>query len=112
MEHEKATEAKPGEIFGEIKHCIQSGYNLREIIDHIDELRCQSQNEKRELSHLYETKIKNMGNAGCNGGEYYTPRPLERAIIHVLQPRIGESIYGWRSGWATWLRVSRMASSG
>jgi type I restriction enzyme M protein len=53
-----------------------------------------------------------MGNAGCNGGEYYTPRPLERAIIHVLQPRIGESIYGWRSGWATWLRGSRMASSG
>jgi type I restriction enzyme M protein len=30
-----------------------------------------------------------MGNAGCNGGEYYTPRPLIRAIIPVLQPKIG-----------------------
>ncbi|MDA0707271.1 MAG: type I restriction-modification system subunit M N-terminal domain-containing protein, partial [Proteobacteria bacterium] len=69
-------EYKIGEIFGEIKNRIQSGYNLREIIDHIDELRFQSQTEKHELSHLYEAKIKNMGNAGRNGGEYYTPRPL------------------------------------
>src|ERR1019366_5185860 len=59
-------EYKIGEIFGEIKNKIQSGYNLREIIDHIDELRFRSQTEKHELSHLYEAKIKNMGNAGRN----------------------------------------------
>ena len=78
-------EYKIGEIFGEIKNKIQSGYNLREIIDHIDELRFRSQTEKHELSHLYEAKIKNMGNAGRNGGEYYTPRPLIRAIVQVVQ---------------------------
>jgi hypothetical protein len=64
------------EIFGEIKNKIQSGYNMREIIDEIDALRFRSQAEKYELSHLYEAKIRNMGNAGRNGGEYYTPRPL------------------------------------
>jgi type I restriction enzyme M protein len=85
-------EYKIGEIFGEIKNRIQSGYNLREIIDHIDELRFQSQTEKHELSHLYEAKIKNMGNAGRNGGEYYTPRPLIRAIVAVTAPRLGETI--------------------
>ena len=74
-------EYKIGEIFGEIKNKIHSGYNLREIIDHIDELRFRSQTEKHELSHLYEAKIKNMGNAGRNGGEYYTPRPLIRAMV-------------------------------
>ena len=42
-------EYKIGEIFGEIKNKIQSGYNLREIIDHIDELRFRSQTEKHEL---------------------------------------------------------------
>ena len=31
-----------------------------------------------------------MGNAGRNGGEYYTPRPLIRAIVQVVQPKIGE----------------------
>jgi len=86
-------EYKIGQIFSEIKNKISSGYNLREIIDHIDELRFRSQNEKYELSHLYEAKIKNMGNAGRNGGEYYTARPLVRAIIQVVQPKLGESIY-------------------
>jgi len=85
-------EYKIGEIFGEIKNRIQSGYNLREIIDHIDGLRFASQTEKHELSHLYEAKIKNMGNAGRNGGEYYTPRPLIRAIVAVTAPRLGETI--------------------
>jgi hypothetical protein len=96
-------EYKIGEIFGEIKNRIQSGYNLREIIDHIDELRFQSQTEKHELSHLYAAKIKNMGNAGRNGGEYYTPRPLIRAIVQVVAPKIGESIYDGALGSAGFL---------
>jgi type I restriction enzyme M protein len=96
-------EYKIGEIFGEIKNKIQSGYNLREIIDHIDELRFRSQTEKHELSHLYEAKIRNMGNAGRNGGEYYTPRPLIRAIVQVVQPKIGEKIYDGACGSAGFL---------
>jgi len=96
-------EYKVGEIFGEIKNKIQSGYNLREIIDHIDELRFRSQTEKHELSHLYEAKIKNMGNAGRNGGEYYTPRPLIRAIVQVVKPKIGERVYDGAVGSAGFL---------
>jgi type I restriction enzyme M protein len=96
-------EYKIGEIFGEIKNKIQSGYTLREIIDHIDELRFRSQAEKHELSHLYEAKIKNMGNAGRNGGEYYTPRPLIRAMVQVVQPRVGERIYDGACGSAGFL---------
>jgi type I restriction enzyme M protein len=96
-------EYKIGEIFGEIKNKIQSGYNLREIIDYIDDLRFRSQTEKHELSHLYEAKIKNMGNAGRNGGEYYTPRPLIRAIVQVVKPKIGEKIYDGAVGSAGFL---------
>ena len=96
-------EYKIGEIFGEIKNKIQSGYNLREIIDQIDELRFRSQTEKHELSHLYEAKIRNMGNAGRNGGEYYTPRPLIRAIVNVVKPQIGERIYDGACGSAGFL---------
>jgi type I restriction enzyme M protein len=96
-------EYKIGEIFGEIKNKIQSGYNLREILDHIDELKFRSQNQKHELSHLYEAKIRNMGNAGRNGGEYYTPRPLIRAIVQVVKPRIGERVYDGAVGSAGFL---------
>ncbi len=96
-------EYKIGEIFGEIRNKISSGYNLREIIDQIDELRFRSQSEKHELSHLYESKIKNMGNAGRNGGEYYTPRPLIRAIVRVVKPKVGERIYDGAVGSAGFL---------
>jgi type I restriction enzyme M protein len=76
---------------------------MREIIDPIDGLRFRSQAEKHELSHLYEAKIRNMGNAGRNGGEYYTPRPLIRAIVQVVKPRLGERIYDGAVGSAGFL---------
>ncbi len=96
-------EYKIGQIFGEIKNKISSGYNMREIIDQIDVLRFRSQAEKHELSHLYEAKIRNMGNAGRNGGEYYTPRPLIRAIVDVVHPKLGETIYDGAVGSAGFL---------
>ncbi|MCM8597570.1 MAG: type I restriction-modification system subunit M [Candidatus Accumulibacter sp.] len=96
-------EYKIGEIFSEIKNRVQSGYNLRDVIEHVDELRFRAQTEKHELSHLYEAKIKNMGNAGRNGGEYYTPRPLIRAMIKVINPKIGERIYDGACGSAGFL---------
>ena len=34
-----------------------------------------------------------MGNAGRNGGEYYTPRPLIKSIVKVINPQIGETVY-------------------
>lgn len=102
-ESPRTIEYKIGEIFGEIKNKIQSGYSLRDALEKVDELRFRSQEEKHELSHLYETKIKNMGNAGRNGGEYYTPRPLIRAMIDVLQPKIGETVYDGAAGSAGFL---------
>ena len=96
-------EYKIGEIFGEIKNKFQSGYSLRDALEYIDALRFRSQKEKHELSHLYEAKIKNMGNAGRNGGEYYTPRPLIRAMIEVVKPKIGERVYDGAAGSAGFL---------
>ena len=96
-------EYKIGEIFGEIRNKIQSGYNLRDVIERVDELRFGTQSEKHELSHLYEVKIRNMGNAGRNGGEYYTPRPLIRAMVKVVDPKIGETIYDGACGSAGFL---------
>jgi type I restriction enzyme M protein len=99
----KTIEYKIGEIFSELKNKVKSGYNLREIIEIADELEFGSSNDKHELSHLYETKIKNMGNAGRNGGQYYTPRPLIRAMIQVIDPKVNERIYDGACGSAGFL---------
>jgi type I restriction enzyme M protein len=96
-------EYKIGEIFSELKNRLQSGYNLREVINLIDELRFRTHAEKHEMSHLYEDKIKNMGNAGRNGGEYYTPRPLITTIVNVVAPSIGDKIYDGACGSAGFL---------
>ena len=102
-ESSNTIEYKIGEIFSELKNKIQSGYGLREILELADSLPFRSSNDKHELSHLYETKIKNMGNAGRNGGQYYTPRPLIRAMIEVINPQIGETVYDGAVGSAGFL---------
>ncbi|MSR87924.1 MAG: SAM-dependent DNA methyltransferase [Candidatus Zambryskibacteria bacterium] len=96
-------EYKIGEIFSELKNKVSSGYKLREILNIVDGMHFRLYEEKHELSHLYENKIKNMGNAGRNGGEYYTPRPLIKTIVKVVSPTIGESIYDGACGSAGFL---------
>ena len=96
-------EYKIGEIFGEIQNKFQSGNSLRGALDQMDKLEMRTQKEKHELSDLYETRINKMGNAGRNGGQYYTPRPLIRAMIAVTAPKIGETVYDGACGSAGFL---------
>ena len=96
-------EYKIGEIFAELRNKITSGYNLREVINLIDQLHFQSAEDKHEMTVLYESKIAKMGNAGRNGGEYYTPRPLIRTIVKVVSPQIGETVYDPACGSAGFL---------
>ena len=94
---------KIGEIFSEVANRFRSGYTLRDVLQIVDTLSFGSSEAKHELSDLYETRIKRMGNAGRNGGEYYTPRPLIRAMIQVVQPQVGETIYDGACGSAGFL---------
>jgi type I restriction enzyme M protein len=96
-------EYKIGEIFSEIENKFRSGYSLRDALELMDGLSFRSQDQKHELSHIYEAKLRNMGNAGRNGGEYYTPRPLIRAMVQVVKPKIGERIYDGAAGSAGFL---------
>jgi type I restriction enzyme M protein len=92
-ENSNTLEYKIGEVFSEIGNKLQSGYTLRDVLNSIDTLRFLSIEEKHEMSHLYEEKIKDMGNAGRSGGEYYTPRPLIQAIVEKVNPKIGDTVY-------------------
>jgi type I restriction enzyme M protein len=96
-------EYKIGEIFSEITNKFRSGYSLRDVLEIVDQLQFNTQEAKHELSDLYESRIKRMGNAGRNGGEYYTPRPLIRAMLKVVDPKIGETVYDGACGSAGFL---------
>lgn len=94
---------KIGEVFTELRNKFRSGYILRDVLELVDGLSFNTQVERHELSQLYETRIRRMGNAGRNGGEYYTPRPLIRAMIAVIDPKVGETVYDGAVGSAGFL---------
>lgn len=96
-------EAKIGVIFNAITNKIASGYNLRDILEQVDELKFQTSEQRHELTFLYESSLNKMGNAGRNGGEYYTPRPLIRTIVDVVNPEIGKTVYDGACGSAGFL---------
>ena len=102
-ENGKGVEGKIGEIFNAITNKIASGYNLRDILEQVDELKFQTSEQRHELTYLYESSLNKMGNAGRNGGEYYTPRPLIRTILKVINPEIGKTVYDGACGSAGFL---------
>ena len=96
-------EGKIGVVFGEVRNRIASGYNLRDILEKVDTLKFQTTEQKHELTYLYESSLNRMGNAGRNGGQYYTPRPLIRTIVQVVNPEIGKTVYDGACGSAGFL---------
>ncbi len=89
---------KVGEIFYFMENRIESGHTLREVIDIVDNLNFQSQSDLFALSKIYEDLLQGMGNDGGNSGEFYTPRPVIKAMVDCLDPQIGQTIYDGATG--------------
>lgn len=94
----KSVKYKIGNVFEFLDNRIASGHTLREVLDIIDTLNFQSQEELFELSHVYENLLQGMGNDGGNSGEFYTPRAVIKAVIEVIQPEPGQTIYDGAAG--------------
>lgn len=80
-------------IFRNVQNRVNSGYLLREVIDLVQEIHFDVGEEAFSLSHIYEGLLKDMGEGGGNAGEYYTPRPLIKTMIKLVDPKIGETVY-------------------
>ncbi|HED8921331.1 TPA: SAM-dependent DNA methyltransferase, partial [Pseudomonas aeruginosa] len=89
---------KIGAIFQFLDNKVASGHTLREVLDIVDSLNFQSESDLFELSLVYEGLLQNMGDAGGYAGEFYTPRPVVRAMVQVLDPKPGETIYDAAAG--------------
>ena len=69
-----------------------NGYLLRDIINKINGIHFNSSEEIHTLSHLYESLLKEMRDSAGDSGEFYTPRPVVRFMVEVINPRLGETI--------------------
>ena len=69
-----------------------NGYLLRDVINKVNGIHFTSSKEIHTLGHLYESMLKEMRDTAGDSGEFYTPRPVVRFMVEVMNPRLGETI--------------------
>ena len=70
-----------------------NGYLLRDVINKVDHIHFDSSDEMHTLGLLYESMLREMRDAAGDSGEFYTPRPVVRFMVQVVDPRLGETTY-------------------
>ena len=79
-------------VFSRLSNRMQSGYLLRDVINQVNQIHFESQDELFTLGHLYESMLREMRDSAGDSGEFYTPRPVVRFMVRVINPRLGELI--------------------
>jgi len=69
-----------------------SGYLLRDVINKVNDIHFTSSDEIHTLGLLYESLLREMRDAAGDSGEFYTPRPVVRFMVEVINPRLGETV--------------------
>ncbi|HET9410049.1 MAG TPA: class I SAM-dependent DNA methyltransferase [Candidatus Sulfotelmatobacter sp.] len=79
-------------VFSGTVNRMLSGYLLRDVINRINDIHFTSRDEIHTLGHLYESMLREMRDAAGDSGEFYTPRPLIKFIVTVVDPKLGETV--------------------
>jgi len=100
LQSETGTERKDviANVFRGVTNRMINGYLLRDVINKINEIHFTNNEELNTLSHLYESILKEMRDASGDAGEFYTPRPVVKFMVEMLNPTIGESVLDPASG--------------
>jgi len=94
---------KISEIFREIHNKIYSPYNLLEVIDLLDKIEKHHFQDTHLISQVYEEILQEMGSEGGWAAEIYTPRPVIRLMVKIINPKVGETIFDPFTGSAGFL---------
>ncbi|MEK7592235.1 MAG: class I SAM-dependent DNA methyltransferase [Patescibacteria group bacterium] len=79
------------EVFEDTYNYMKSGTLIRQVINKINEVDFNRQEDKHHFNEIYEHLLKELQSAG-NAGEYYTPRPLTKFVVEMVNPKLGEII--------------------
>ncbi len=72
---------------------VDSQFDLLEVLDRIDKINEVDPTHMFALSQVYEGLLLKLGEKQGDGGQFFTPRELIRAIVQVIDPKLGEKIY-------------------
>ena len=84
------------EIFSGVERTrIDTERNLLDVLDKVHEISGERVDPTHvfTLSQVYEGLLLKMGERGNDGGQFFTPREIIRAMVKVVDPKIGETIY-------------------
>jgi type I restriction enzyme M protein len=105
LPHLKSLRVRPGatarqkvisEIMSGVERTrIDTERNLLDVLDKVNELSGERVDPTHvfALSQVYEGLLLKMGEKGNDGGQFFTPREVIRAMVRVVDPRIGETVY-------------------
>lgn len=74
---------------------IDTETNLLEVLDKVHEISARDIDPTHvfALSQVYEGLLLKMGEKGSDAGQFFTPREVIRAMVRVLDPKVGERVY-------------------
>ena len=87
---------------------VDSETNLRDILDKVDEISIDHVDDTHffTLSQVYEDLLLKMGEKNSDGGQFFTPREVIRAMVHTIQPELGDKVYDPCCGTGGFLAVA------
>ena len=88
----KARQDVIANVFKGISNRMESGYLLRDVINKVSGIHFTASEEMHTLSRLYENMLREMRDAAGDSGEFYTPRPVVKFMVDVIDPQLGETI--------------------
>jgi type I restriction enzyme M protein len=74
---------------------VDSETNLRDIFDKVHEISVDNVDDTHffTLSQVYEDLLLKMGEKNSDGGQFFTPREVIRAMVHTVKPTLGQTVY-------------------
>ncbi len=74
---------------------IDTERNFLDVLDKVHEITADSVVDTHvfTLSQVYEGLLLKMGEKGNDGGQFFTPREIIRAMVQVIAPNIDETVY-------------------
>jgi type I restriction enzyme M protein len=79
-------------VFRGFNNRMLNGYLLKDVLNKINGIHFTSSDEIHTISYLYESMLKEMRDAAGDSGEFYTPRPVIKFMVKVMNPQLGETI--------------------
>lgn len=79
------------EVFDGSNNYMKSGYEMRKVINKLNEVDFNNSDDKHIFGNIYESILQELRDAG-NKGEYYTPRAVTQFMTQMTNPSLGEKV--------------------